>query len=443
METNLNPIYEKYSNSKISANVVYDKSSIKTEDIDIITELTNSKANGHYWKDFYFKDLPFKIKHFFDNLFKPSKKVSDINITVSKDTSKESNSININTKLCYNNLFLSPFDFYYLYRSNSYIAKLNYILYNKRFDSKPKRIDENEMSCGILYNAAKDKKTFFANNDTYLYNDKYKICSSIKFSKNDFLYENGLKLNLIRNLFNKSSFIFRDYLPYDPVNRLTLQVSQKSINNLYKENSLIPEHDSHLRTKLIYEKNSFDVNQFCNNNIKLSSSLIKSLNSLYIKSKFFMRRTFNFETCDYQLNIEGANIKSLTEKEVDDFNLNEKIYINNFRGVTFPSRMDRNGSNINYGNTFYTLIKNKMFFNMLPFFNKFSIEKDGFCVKPFFQFNLLYNPRKDINTSLHMSSGIGLSFISRICAFEFNFLPYVKSNSNELKSRFSFTLGLD
>ena len=122
METNLNPIYEKYSNSKISANVVYDKSSIKKEDIDIITELTNSKANGHYWKDFYFKDLPFKIKHFFDNLFKPSKKVSDINITVSKDTSKESNSININTKLCYNNLFLSPFDFYYLYRSNSYIA---------------------------------------------------------------------------------------------------------------------------------------------------------------------------------------------------------------------------------------------------------------------------------------------------------------------------------
>ena len=447
--SNINQIYEKYSNSKISANIKYDTSTIEKEDINIIENSNKSKPNGpNYWKDFYFKELPYKIKNYFEIATKPSQKISDIDVKVSKDTSKESNGVNINAKFDYNNLFLSPFDYFYLYRSNSYIAKLNYIMYNKRFPpdstAKQRAINENEISCGILYNASKDKKTYFANNATYFLNDAYKILSSIKFSKNDFLYENGFKVQFIKNLGTKPSFIFREYLPFDPINRLCFQISQKSINNLNsKDNSLIPEHDSHLRAKLSYEENNLDITKFQNYNLKVSFSLIKSLNSLFLKNKIFLRKIFDFDNFNYQLNAEVSNIKSLTDKNVNDFNLNEKIYINNFRGIAFPSRMDNNGPSINYGNTFYALVKNKLYCTGIPFFNKFKVESDGFSVKPFLQFNMLYNPKQEIDNSLHLSTGLGLSFILRICAFEFNFLPFVKSNSNEIKSKFSFTLGLD
>lgn len=442
----INQIYEKYSNSKISANIKYDTSTIEKEDINIIENANKGKHGPNYWMDFYFKELPNKIKNYFEVATKPSQKISDVDVKVSKDTSRESNGVNINVKFDYNNLYLSPFDYFYLYRSNSNIAKVNYAMYNKRFPPnnivKKQPINENEISCGILYNASKDKKTYFANNATYFLNDAYKILSSIKFSKNDFLYENGFKVQFIKNLGVKPSFIFREYLPFDPINRLCFQISQKSINSLNsKDNSLIPEHDSHLRAKLSYEKNNLDVTKFQNYNLKVSFSLIKSLNSFFLKNKIFLRKIFDFGNFKYQLNGEVSNIKSLTSKDVNDFNLNEKIYINNFRGVSFPSRMD--GLSINYGNTFYALLKNKLYCTEIPFFNKFKVESDGFTVKPFLQFNMLYNPKKEINQSLHLSTGLGLSFILRICAFEFNFLPFVKSNTKEIKSRFSFTLGLD
>lgn len=440
-------IYEKYGNQSISANIHL--LNITDEDKQQISQYLSPKQD--YWKNFDLKELPYKLKSYFDTIQKQSQKIKRINVKVTKD--KVPNTINIYSSFDHNTVFLSPLEYYYLIKPNSILGKINYALLDKRFEPGSAFFKEIEGSFGIRYNHPNNKKTYFLSNNIFFL-DHCQLLSTMSTSKstneaNRQTFGSILKLNLLYNLYSRS-YNFKENLPFDPINRLSFQLSTKGINSqkVYEKNDVvnnIPDKDSQFRCKIAYENTHMSYNELSGSSFKLSSLLVKSLNSFYMKNKLFFRRIFDFDILRYQFNTEVGHIKSLNEKHSTQLKLNELFVIRNFRGVATPSRTNDGMST--YGNTSYAMIANKLFFKSFPLLNSFSLAKDGFEINPFVHCNMLYNPilnnPDDEYNSLHISSGLGLSVSTKYFCLEANYTPYVKKNNNEIHSKFSFTFGLD
>ena len=431
-------LLDRYSCQKISANFLFNSPTITKPDIKILSTQANNYST-HSLSQIPLKDLNSSIQTFINSLKQPTQRIRTTNVQISSNKAPSSkNSLLLNTSFTYNHLFLSPFDFGYLLKPNCYYAKLNYLYYNNRFNqiNKNKFLNGSEINCGINYNNIKSKHTYFLNALLTSNEDKYEIGTGIKFSTNDIRNESGFKLNIIRNLnYNNKSFIFKDYLPFDPIKRINFQFSQKSlncINELSKSTSLIPEHDSHIKGKIVYENFSMNNKDVIRHyHLKISNAVVYSLNSLYLRTRGYLKKTFDYgKDWTYRLCCEVGNVKSLSKQKEEEFNVNEKLSVFNFPGVN---------NNNNNGNecVFYFITRNKVYYNKLPFCNKYSLDKDGFEIKPFIQLNTL------LNKHFHFSSGIGVNFISRVFAFEFNLIPFKKSKNNQISSKCSFSLGFD
>jgi outer membrane protein assembly factor BamA len=101
---------------------------------------------------------------------------------------------------------------------------------------------------------------------------------------------------------------------------------------------------------------------------------------------------------------------------------------------------------------------NKFYFNNIPLFNKFDLEKTGIQISPFAHFNLLFTPEFPLKVRneqieqneklekynpLHLSAGIGVSVITPIMGIEFYYNAYIKKNSRDVGQSFSINFGLD
>lgn len=457
-ENEINEVYEKYSNRKISAEIDFDKTTISEHDINIINNNPIIQSNKNYWNNFFLNELPLKVNNYLEPTIKATQKVNNVNVKIGKNGDAQ-NLIKISPKFIYNYVYFSPFDYYFFQKQNSFMVKINYLLHSNRSFGKPKPrtsikdvLDEDEVNFGFIFNTNKSKRSFLLNNTSYLFNDKVRWVNAIKFSKGTWnwvspTFEKIIKTHFIYDLLPKS-VIFREYLPFDPIKQLALKISHKSLN-VHTENSqdtLLPGHDTQICAKLSFERNNLNMANFENIHLKASANLVCSLNSLYLKTKIFMRKIFSFEHYSLQTNLEVAGLTSLNEKETNDLNIFEKLYVYNFRGVQTVGRKDENSKANN--NTFYAMMKNKVYFKSFPFFNKFSYEDDGFVIRPFTQLNILANPTtskdsEDSYSSLHLSTGFGLSFISRLISFELNYLPYIKSNKDEIKAKVNLTIGID
>ena len=249
----------------------------------------------------------------------------------------------------------------------------------------------------------------------------------------------------------------------------------------------LPEHDSTFNIKLLYEKNILKKEGKTENNslTKISSEVINSLNTLYLKNKIFLRKLFNLNSMmQVQFNLESAflfninnfyhNIRAKLQKDRyikpknDDYKIHEKLYAYNFKGILNPSKklqfLGTNKTMHSYmlGNNFYALFNNKILFKKMPIFNFFEMEKDGFEISPYIHFNSLITidkfnfnkiPRniKDIanviddkeNNIIRMTSGLGVNIISKLFSFEIIYTPYVKKNITDIHSKFTVKFGID
>ena len=192
---------------------------------------------------------------------------------------------------------MSPIEYFYYIKPNAIQGKLNY--YIKSLN--------NESSIGVEYVQRRSKRAFFIQNVSYLSNNN-EFLMKYNYAKreDDFKRKSNIyttKIKLIHNFLTRP-YIFKDYFLFDPKNRLSLIFSHRNINNYFdevaintneKNNSVneivmnLPEHDSTFNIKLLYEKNVLKKEGKTENNslTKISSEVINSLNTLFLKIIFF------------------------------------------------------------------------------------------------------------------------------------------------------------
>ena len=104
------------------------------------------------------------------------------------------------------------------------------------------------------------------------------------------------------------------------------------------------------------------------------------------------------------------------------------------------------------GNYFYAHFSNKILYKQLPIFNNFNINKDGFEISPFLHFSCLFtNYKYDFKKiyenfktgSIRLSSGFGISILSKLFSFEIIYTPYIKKEITDIHSKFSVKFGID
>jgi outer membrane protein assembly factor BamA len=104
------------------------------------------------------------------------------------------------------------------------------------------------------------------------------------------------------------------------------------------------------------------------------------------------------------------------------------------------------------GNYFYAHFSNKIIYKNLPIFNNFNINRDGFEISPFLHFSSLFTNYKydfkKINDnfktgSIRLSSGFGISILSKLFSFEIIYTPYIKKEITDIHSKFSVKFGID
>ena len=403
--------------------------------------------------------------------------------------------INIHQKFINKRIYMSPIEYFYYIKPNAIQGKLNYYI-NKL---------NNETSLGVEYVQRRSKRAFFIQNVSYLSNNN-EFLMKYNYAKreDDFKRKSNTyttKIKLIHNFLTRP-FIFKDYFLLDPRQRISLIFSHRNINNYFdevaintneKNNSVneivmnLPEHDSTFNIKLLYEKNVLKKEGKTESNslTKISSEVINSLNTLFLKNKIFLRKLFNLNsTIQVQFNLESAflfninnfyhNIRAKLQKDKyikpknDDYKIHEKLYAYNFKGILNPSKklqfLGTNKTMHSYmlGNNFYSLFNNKILFKKMPIFNFFEMEKDGFEIAPYIHFNSLITidkfnfnkiPRniKDItniiddkdNNIIRMTSGLGVNIISKLFSFEIIYTPYVKKNMTDIHSKFTVKFGID
>ena len=225
--------------------------------------------------------------------------------------------INIHQKFINKRIYMSPIEYFYYIKPNAIQGKLNYYI-NKL---------SNETSLGVEYVQRRSKRAFFIQNVSYLSNNN-EFLMKYNYAKreDDFKRKSNTyttKIKLIHNFLTRP-FIFKDYFLLDPRQRISLIFSHRNINNYFdevaintneKNNSVneivmnLPEHDSTFNIKLLYEKNVLKKEGKTENNslTKISSEVINSLNTLFLKNKIFLRKLFNLNsTIQVQFNLESA-----------------------------------------------------------------------------------------------------------------------------------------
>lgn len=456
MSENINKIYEMYGHKALDGNFIL--TNVTKEDNAIITTRITPQTTQSYWSDFLFKDYPQKIKFIVEKIQKGSTRIKPIILSLSQNPNSK-NTLNISAFIDYKKIYLSPMEYYYLKKPNSIKWQVNLSIYNNRFKELNKKLLENELSCGMVFSQKKQKKAFFIQNQLYT---QSLIEFGIKYLRtkyeNDFkrkTFQTSTKLNLAHNFLNRS-FIFREFFPYDPLHRFNFTIAQKNITNICDEQntsnemlSNLPEQDYQLMAKFCYENTKlkgYDLKGF---NIKLASSIIRSLNSLYVKNKIFIRQIFTMQNIMFQFNAEAGKLISLDKKDIEQLKVHEKFFIYNFRGIINPSgKCSATDKNHFYmlGNTAYGLLSTKLMFNNFPILNLYEIKKEGFQILPFTHFNLLVCKEKGneaMLSSLRISSGIGLSVVSKLFAFEILYTPYVKKHIADIHSKFHVKFGID
>lgn len=427
-----------------------------------------SPQSPSFWENLFQRGYYPQIKQMLDQISKYSNRIKNITINSPKS---------INPIFTYKKIYISPLEYYFFKKPNTISSRINFCPLNNRFKKPNCFIQENEMSCGVEYSQQKQKKALFVQNSLFFRSPfefifKYKTGKCENDIKRKSQYFTN-KINILYNL-NKDnySFIFRDYLPFNSINRLNLQLIHKTINNQIDANANatlpnindlnLPLQDSKFSIKTSYERNKLKYQTLLNSHLKLNSSINKTLNCLYIKSKFFIRKILNVKDIFFsQFNIEGGNvfeIKKLGKQEFNPIKVNDKLFIYNFNGIINPSDKivpDTHQSNQNnnkyvefmLGNMSYILFKSKIMFkkNPLNLLENFSLDKDGFEIMPLTFFNMLFTniSRKTIFKNARTSAGIGVSVISKLFSFEILYTPYVHLHKGDIHAKFHLKFGID
>jgi hypothetical protein len=203
------------------------------------------------------------------------------------------------------------------------------------------------MSAGVEYSQKASKKSFFLSKLLFFKNN-FELETKFKssFSEKDIKRQQNSKVFkvILSKSFRERPFIFRENNSYDNLNKLNLQYAHKIINNYVDEYncspeliSKLPQEDSQHHVKLSY---LYNISNFGDKNVayfKMGSSLVQSLNSLYVKNKIFFRKFFFTNPFTYQFNFEMGNVTSLKQPS-DALKIHERLFVHNFRGIMNPSR---------------------------------------------------------------------------------------------------------
>ena len=489
--------------NKINKNLINSKinyENISQEDINILNNNILFPNINNFFKNYSSNEYAYKIKDFQEILHKKTNFIKNIEFTKQTDSIFSSNNT-INMKFIHKQIYMNPIEYFYYLKPNAIRGCLNYNIEKLK----------NESSIGVEYNQRRNKQSFFLQNVTYM-NNNNELLLKYGYAKreDDFKRKSNTyttKIKLIHN-FLKRPHIFKNFFLFDPRNRFSLILSHRNINNYFdevavntneKQNSVneivinLPEHDSTFNLKFLYEKNILyhkniptdNKNVYYENNkmTKCSYEVINSLNTLYSRTKIFLRRLFYINPkIQMQCNIETAflfNLKNfyhamkykLNKEEKlknDDYKIHEKLYVYNFKGILNPSKkcqfLGNNKVLHSYmlGNVFYSLLNNKIIFKKIPIFNSFEMQKDGFEISPYLHFNGLvtvskfdkfpsiknmFNISKQLdnrdNNLIRMSSGLGVIIISKLFSFEIIYTPYVKKSITDIHSKFTVKFGID
>lgn len=343
MSDDIKEIYNIYGDELIKLNLNLNNTT--STDKKIIDEVLLKDKD--YWNNFKFKELPKRLRLLMDNIRDYSLKPSELNVNI-KSSSLGENIFSADSLFNYKKFYMSPMVFYYFVKPNSILFKVNYSAYNNRFNLPNKaKTQEDEVSIGLEYGHNTNKTSFFIQNHTFL-NNNFDLLGKLKSSKSEQDIKrkessNVAKITLSKN-FNERPFIFRENFQLDSLNRLNLQFSHKVIKNFIDEQncspeliSNIPEEDSVFRLKLSYLNsvvNHSENNVSC---FKVGTSLINSLNSLYLRNRLFYRKLFFTSAFKYQFNVDMGNVMNL-KGNTNDLKIHERLFVHNFSGIFNPSR---------------------------------------------------------------------------------------------------------
>lgn len=247
----------------------------------------------------------------------------------------------------YNRLYLSPLLFPYTYKSNSIYLKLNYSPYNNRFTKQNSSFKEDELSTAVEYSQKASKLAYCLANHMFLKNN-FELETKFKTSKSERDIKrkqtSGVFKFILSKNFLERPFIFRENFTFDELSKLNFQYAHKIINNYVDEYncsseliSKLPQEDSQHHFKVSYLYNIANLADHNISYFKVGSSLVQSLNNLYLKNKIFYRKFFFTSPFVYQFNFEIGNVTNLKSAN-ENLRIHERLFIYNFRGIANPSR---------------------------------------------------------------------------------------------------------
>jgi hypothetical protein len=298
---------------------------------------------------FPLRELEKRLRFFMDEIRNNSLKAKSLSVYVKQSPAE--NELLVNSEFGYNKFYISPIPFYFLTKSNSAFIKFNYLVFNNRFPKEENKtvVKEDEISSSFEYSAKTSKLSYnFSNLTFFAFNEEiFELETKFKKSKSERDYKrrqtSGVFKTTLSKNFNERPFIFRENLYFDNVNKLNLQYSHKVIKNYLDEFncspgliSNLPLEDSQHNFNIFYIWNKVNLE---NGNVayfKAGSSLVKSLNSTFLRNKIFFRKLFFFKPVTYQLNIEAGNVTNIMDKN-ENLRIHEKLFVHNFRGIENPS----------------------------------------------------------------------------------------------------------
>lgn len=451
MEKDVNEAFKLYGEQLIDL-LEFQINKITHKDLSILQRILPNEFSNK----FVLNNLNDKIIQFFQSIRNYSTKPNTMNCFV-KAGDKENHLI-VDVDFLYDKYYFFPINFPYLIRKNYFSLKRVWNIKTDYSEDNSSRIKENNLFYGFDYNYAKSKKSFLLSNTTYFkpeYNIELDCLVKMSTSPKDVKRTQTSSVGkiILRKNFEEKSFIFRDINEIENINRINFEIGHKIISNKIDQYNCspdiianVPEQDSSQYLKISYEKflfNDFRKSMYFN----ASSSLINTINSLYLKHKLFMRKFFDFSSILVQLNVELGLINSLSDRDV---RLHDKFSLNNFKGIQSPSKkisVLENHTGDSLGLKSYFQLNKKILFTNLPFFKSFTFENDRFQISPFTHFNFLFTPdllqEKGRLKPYYLSSGFGLTFFCEYVAFEVYYNAYIKKNEKDISFDFSFNFGMD
>jgi len=314
---------------------------ISNQDNSIIKQqiLNNNKL----FEDVPMREIEPKLKFLVDQVRENSTKVNSLHASI---TGNNFENIKTYSEFRHKKFYLSPFYYNFLLASNSIFLKGNFSILNNRLSLNQKSlIKEDELSGCLKFSLDNLKTSGYLSK--IIYTNNFELETKIKksFFQPDIRRKqanNSFKATLSRN-FNERPFLFREHLNFDPINKINLQYSHKTIRNKVDEFNCLPEYlaklpieDSQHQIKLYYILNKTLVEEKNIMFFKASSSFVTSLNSQFLKNKIFLRKFLIFDPVTVQMNFELGNVINLNEGN-DKLKVHERLHVNNFRGIANPS----------------------------------------------------------------------------------------------------------